>query len=128
MSRTKKIVIAVGVLLLIVALVYLFWGGGKGGEGGGGIIDNLFGGGSLPSTGGAGSGGGGSGGGGNSGGGKIPIGGTLPVTQEEEKRLVQLSKDPVIGPAVKEKEGKILYFKRGVGHLFENDFDGAVGG
>ena len=128
MSRTTKIIIIVAVLLLIGALVYLFLIRGKGGEGEGGIIGGLFGGGSLPSTGGAGSGGGGGGSGGNgSGGGNIPLGGTLPITQEEEKRLVQLSKDPVIGPAVKEKEGKILYFKRGVGHLFENDFDGAGG-
>ncbi len=56
-------------------------------------------------------------------------GGTRPpygqgLTEGEKKLLVQISKDPVIGSTI--RKDKILYFKRGLGHIFSSPFDGSV--
>lgn len=126
MSRSIKITLAVIVLVALGVLVYIFFLGGSG-EGGDGVLGGFFGGGSLPDTGGAGGGGSGGGSGGTSGSGKVPTGGTTPVSPEEEKRLVQLSKDSVIGHTVRESDNVVLYFKRGVGHLYKTNFDGNGG-
>lgn len=131
MSRITKIIIGTVAVLLIGLLIYLFFLRGKGGDSGIGGVGGFFGGGgSLPNTG-SGGGGGGTNGDGSGGGqhveGSTPSGGTIAVSPEEGKKLVQLSKDPVIGHTVREKDNAVLFFKRGVGHLFQTDFDGKNG-
>jgi|GEM_PF-1243722 len=120
-NNTRNYIIGLGVLLLIlVGIIFYF------------ILKSDIGpfatvpdtgGGALPDTGGS----GGGGGGGNTtfppnnvdG---TPIGeGTPPLTEDEKKRLVQISPDPVVGAAVRGDE--LLYFKRGTGHIFASPFD-----
>ncbi|MBI4121574.1 MAG: hypothetical protein HY470_01280 [Candidatus Ryanbacteria bacterium] len=49
----------------------------------------------------------------------------LPILDRERALLVQLTNDPVTGAAVKYKDDKVVYFKRGLGNIFEIPFDGS---
>lgn len=129
MSRnTKIIIISVAAILIIGLSVYgiIVWR--KGNTNGNGFF-----GGGLPDTGGEnGNGAGNQSGAENTGNnyipsGSLPEGGTLPITQEEKQKLIQLTKDPIIGATIKARENKILYFKQGTGHLYEISFDGNGG-
>ncbi|MEK7643140.1 MAG: hypothetical protein AAB372_01700 [Patescibacteria group bacterium] len=125
MSRRTQIILGIIAIILIIALgVWLFLRNRTGSTAGGGLP--FFGGGNLPSTGGN----GGSLGGGSTPGGElenIPTGGTVPVTEEEKKRLVQLTHEPTIGATVSPAENRVMYFKLGLGHLFDTAFDGEGG-
>jgi hypothetical protein len=46
---------------------------------------------------------------------------TPPLTEDEVKRLVQISQDPVVGVTLRGDE--LLYFKRGTGHIFTSPFN-----
>ena len=125
MPRSAKIIIVVVLIVLVIALAaYFLFRGGENGKPS--VVGSLFGGG-LPSTGGGSSGGGPPAGGSAGGGGKIVEGGTLPVTNEEGQKLVKLSQDPATGIGLKPKDDKVLFFKLGVGHLFEVPFNGLGG-
>ncbi|MEK7649808.1 MAG: hypothetical protein AAB367_02535 [Patescibacteria group bacterium] len=122
-NSTRNYIIGLGFFLLIlVGIIFYFllrsdigpFGGDAGTEGVG----------ALPDT------GGGSGGGNGNGQSTFPPNNNgevtpdaPPLTEEETKRLVQISADPVVGSAVREDE--ILYFKRGTGHIFASPFDGS---
>ncbi|MEK7630749.1 MAG: hypothetical protein AAB417_01850 [Patescibacteria group bacterium] len=123
-NNTRNYIVALGFLLLVlVGIIFYFilrsdigpfGGGGTGGGDGGG----------LPDTGGT---DGGSGGGGdaifppkNEGGDQVTT--TPPLTADEIGRLVQISKDPVVGATIRKDE--LLYFKRGTGHIFASSFNG----
>lgn len=113
----KYIIIASLILLVLIglALYFAFRGGANNNSG---SLGGIFGGGGgLPDTGGGNQPGSGGGTG-------LPNNGGLPggLSESEAKKLVQLTKDPVLGPAVSERGDKIMYFKRGTGNLFQIDF------
>lgn len=121
-NSTRNYIVALGFLLLIlVGIIFYFIL--RSDIGPFATPDTGSGTGALPNTGGTG-GGGGSGGGDttfppkNSDG--TPID-TPPLTEDEVKRLVQISKDPVVGTTLRDDE--LLYFKRGTGHIFTSPFD-----
>lgn len=110
------------ILFLIGAIIFAILRRPSEDGGEGGIFGGIFGGGSpLPD------GGGGDTGSAVGGGADSVDGGTLPISPEEKKKLVQISKGPVVGAAIREKANKILYFKLGTGHLYQSDFNGEGG-
>jgi len=122
-NNTRNYIIGLGVLLLILVGV-IFYFILKSDIGPFGDTPDDGGIGALPDTGGT------SGGGGGSGGTIFPpnnIDGTPigddvpPLTDEEKKRLVQISPDPIVGATV--RGDNLLYFKRGTGHIFTSPFD-----
>ena len=123
--KNRKYIIGIGILLLVLVALVLFivFRSAKngGGDDGGGIFGGI-----LPDTGGGG-GGGGDGTGTIGGGTPQPSpGDILPIPEEERVLLVQLTKDPIVGAAIKYGEEKVLYFKRGIGNIFEVPFDGSA--
>ncbi|MEK7576913.1 MAG: hypothetical protein AAB482_04455 [Patescibacteria group bacterium] len=52
---------------------------------------------------------------------------TLPVSEDEKKKLVQLSTDPVVGPTINKAGDRVRFFKQGTGNLFETTLDGSGG-
>jgi hypothetical protein len=121
MDRNVKLLFAIGIILIIILGVIVFFA--LRGSGGGGLF-------SVGSTGGSGGGGKLPDSGGSTDGGNINDSGQDTISDipdEERQRLVQLSKDPVIGPTINKSGDSILYFKRGVGNLFQTPFDGSGG-
>ncbi|KKU86136.1 MAG: hypothetical protein A3G60_00270 [Candidatus Ryanbacteria bacterium RIFCSPLOWO2_12_FULL_47_9c] len=127
MSEENKIrfLLLSGLILVIIVGIFVFYAlrGGNGETNDKGVL-GIF----LPYTGGGGpptSGGDGSIQGPGSGdGGEGIFKEDQELKPEARERLVQLSQEPVIGPYVRDKDGVVLYFKRGVGHVFQVPFDG----
>jgi len=119
---SRKILIAGIILILaLVGLAFYFFSSKSNAPGtnsGGGFFGGFFSGGSnLPSA-----------GENKTVGGGQPSGTTTnPTTQlapENKAKLVRISKEPVVGAAVRNREGRIRYFKKASGNLFENSFIG----
>ena len=126
-TKSRKYIIGLGILLLVLVLLVLFIifrsVGDNGTLGGnGGFFSGI-----LPDT---------SGDGNTNGADGESSGNLLPppptginitgISEEEKALLVQLSKEPVVGATTKYGEDKVLYFKRGVGNIFEIPFDGSA--
>jgi hypothetical protein len=122
MDRNIKLLFSVGIILLVVMGVALFFTFRQSQTNHGGSGGALGRGGTLPN------------GNGTASGNNINISGSgsdvpfsAPITDEEKKKLVQLSKDPVIGPTMNKDGNRVLYFKQGTGNLYETTLDGNGG-
>ncbi len=50
-----------------------------------------------------------------------------PASEDEKKKLVQLSPDPALGATINKDGNRVMFFKRGTGNLFETTLDGNGG-
>ena len=114
-NKTRNYIIALGILLLIfIGIIFYFILRSNvkplGKPSGGGVLPDTSGGGSqtFPPKNDDGS----------------PTITPQPLTASEQQRLVQISKDPVIGATI--KKDRLLYFKRETGHIFTSPFDASL--
>ncbi|MBI2096613.1 MAG: hypothetical protein HYT40_00425 [Candidatus Sungbacteria bacterium] len=112
MTRTTKIILAIGITVIVIALgagaIWYFLGGGAASTSP--FRPSLFfpGGGDL------------GGGGSDAGAGKGEPTGETP----NETKLLQIVKEAVIGPALSQDESRVFYYKRAGGNLFRAGLDG----
>lgn len=118
MERSTKFIFLGGVALFIIAGVVIFFAFHQGAADAGSAGGGVGGGGTLPDTNFA---------GGTSNGGTAVNQPSIPLSEEEQKKLVQLSKDPVVGPTTNKTNDRVLFFKKGTGNLFQIPFDGSGG-
>ena len=119
MQNNIKFLFLIALILVIIAGVIVFFAF-RGSPQNTGASGGVVGGGTLPGTNGVSSGN-------NTNGILTSPSPPVILTEDEKQKLIQLSKDPVVGPTINKTGDRVLYFKQGTGNLFETTLDGNGG-